>query len=59
VLNFRVLIDNQLQLGSDGRLALRTGPGLGFDFDEDQVARFAHRDGAGRPAVPWTVVEGS
>ena len=42
VLNFRRLVDRQLDL-RDGELLLPTGPGLGFDFDEDAVKKFADR----------------
>ncbi|MDQ2780852.1 MAG: mandelate racemase/muconate lactonizing enzyme family protein, partial [Pseudomonadota bacterium] len=38
VLNFRRLVDRQLE-HKDGRVVLRTGPGLGFDFDESAVAK--------------------
>lgn len=47
VLNFRRLINNQLQL-SDGRVVLRQSPGLGFEFDEQAVRRYG---GA------WTTVD--
>lgn len=40
VLNFRRLVDRQLEF-SDGELILPTEPGLGFDFDEDAVARYS------------------
>ncbi|MBM3566754.1 MAG: mandelate racemase/muconate lactonizing enzyme family protein, partial [Alphaproteobacteria bacterium] len=40
VLNFRRLIDRQLA-HKDGDLILPTGPGLGFDFDEKAVAKWA------------------
>ncbi|NUL46056.1 mandelate racemase/muconate lactonizing enzyme family protein [Cellulosimicrobium funkei] len=39
VLNFRDLIDRQLEI-KDGGLVLPTGPGLGFNFDEEAVERF-------------------
>ncbi len=39
VLNFRRLINNQLQL-RDGRVVLRQSPGLGFEFDEQAVHRY-------------------
>lgn len=39
VLNFRRLINNQLQL-RDGRVVLRQAPGLGFEFDERAVHRY-------------------
>jgi L-alanine-DL-glutamate epimerase-like enolase superfamily enzyme len=41
VLNFRRLVDTQLEIAPDGNLLLPTGPGLGFDFDEGALARFA------------------
>jgi len=50
VLNFRRLIDTQLQ-HQDGSLRLPTGPGLGFDFDEDAVKRYA----LDRPD-PWITI---
>lgn len=40
VLNFRKLIDTQLTF-SDGRLHLPRTPGLGFDFDEAALSRYA------------------
>jgi L-alanine-DL-glutamate epimerase-like enolase superfamily enzyme len=40
VLNFRRLIDGQLAF-ENGDLILRKGPGLGFDFDEKAVRRYA------------------
>jgi len=40
VLNFRRLVDHQLDV-QDGELLLPERPGLGFDFDEAAVARFA------------------
>ncbi len=40
VLNFRNLVDRQLKV-KDGELLLPTGPGLGFDFDEKAVKRWA------------------
>jgi L-alanine-DL-glutamate epimerase-like enolase superfamily enzyme len=40
VLNFRRLIDRQLEQ-RDGSLLLPTRPGLGFDFDEQAVKRYA------------------
>jgi len=45
VLNFRDLIDRQLQQ-ENGELLLPTAPGLGFDFDESAVSRYA--------TTPWT-----
>ena len=45
VLNFRKLIDRQLA-HRDGRVVLHQTPGLGFDFDEQAVARYGK----------WTVV---
>ena len=44
VLNFRRLLDRQLEV-RDGALVLHDGPGLGFDFDEDAVGRWATDDG--------------
>jgi L-alanine-DL-glutamate epimerase-like enolase superfamily enzyme len=46
VLNFRKLIDTQLSVLPGGRLALPSGPGLGFDFDEKALATFG--------AEPWS-----
>src|SRR5699024_6003855 len=40
VLNFRNLIDTQLEFAG-GRLKLPRTPGLGFDFDEQALARHA------------------
>jgi len=40
VLNFRRLVDRQLQF-KDGMLMLPTEPGLGFDFDEQALDRYA------------------
>jgi L-alanine-DL-glutamate epimerase-like enolase superfamily enzyme len=40
VLNFRRLIDRQLEC-KDGHLILHQTPGLGFDFDEPAVKRYA------------------
>jgi len=40
VLNFRRLIDRQLQ-HRDGNLILHRTPGLGFDFDEKTVRKYA------------------
>ena len=51
VLNFRRLIDRQLEAKS-GMLLLPTRPGLGFDFDEKAVARYALKDGES----PWKVL---
>lgn len=39
VLNFRRLIDRQLEQ-KDGRVVLHQTPGLGFDFDEKEVAKY-------------------
>jgi L-alanine-DL-glutamate epimerase-like enolase superfamily enzyme len=50
VLNFRRLIDTQLEC-RDGSLLLPTGPGLGYDFDEKAVQRYALN-----PQEPWTTV---
>ena len=44
VLNFRVLLDRQLEFTPEGRLRLPTGPGLGFEFDQAAVERFAVDD---------------
>jgi L-alanine-DL-glutamate epimerase-like enolase superfamily enzyme len=41
VFNFRKLIDTQLAIAPSGGLDLPTRPGLGFDFVEDALARFA------------------
>ncbi|EPC01445.1 racemase [Litchfieldella anticariensis FP35 = DSM 16096] len=40
VLNFRKLIDTQLEF-TEGRLRLPRTPGLGFDFDEAALTRYA------------------
>jgi L-alanine-DL-glutamate epimerase-like enolase superfamily enzyme len=50
VLNFRRLIDTQLKY-RDGSLLLPTGPGLGYDFDEKAVQRYALN-----PQEPWITV---
>ncbi len=50
VLNFRRLIDTQLE-HRDGSLLLPTGPGLGYDFDEKAVKRYALN-----PQEPWITV---
>jgi L-alanine-DL-glutamate epimerase-like enolase superfamily enzyme len=50
VLNFRRLIDTQLK-HKGGYLSLPKTPGLGFDFDEKAVKRYALN-----PAKPWTVI---
>jgi len=52
VLNFRRLIDTQLE-AKNGGLLLPTAPGLGFDFDEKAVARYALKDGKSA----WKVLE--
>jgi L-alanine-DL-glutamate epimerase-like enolase superfamily enzyme len=44
VLNFRRLIDTQLK-AKDGMLLLPETPGLGFEFDERALARYALEDG--------------
>jgi L-alanine-DL-glutamate epimerase-like enolase superfamily enzyme len=44
VLNFRRLIDTQL-VAKNGMLILPTAAGLGFNFDERAVARYALKDG--------------
>lgn len=51
VLNFRRLIDNQLK-HRNGNLILHQAPGLGFDFDEKAVKKYALA-----PAKPWTVIK--
>ena len=51
VLNFRRLIDRQLT-HRDGSLILHRTPGLGFDFDEKAVRKYA----LGR-TQPWTVIK--
>lgn len=40
VLNFKRLVNRQLEM-RDGNLLVPTGPGLGFEFDEDAVSRYA------------------
>ena len=50
VLNFRRLIDKQLE-HREGSLLLPTGPGLGYDFDEKAVRRYALN-----PQEPWITV---
>jgi L-alanine-DL-glutamate epimerase-like enolase superfamily enzyme len=52
VLNFRRLIDTQL-VQRQGMLVLPGTPGLGFDFDERAVARYAVPTGGS----PWIVLE--
>jgi L-alanine-DL-glutamate epimerase-like enolase superfamily enzyme len=44
VLNFKRLINRQLEM-RDGNLLVPTGAGLGFEFDEDAVKRYALGDG--------------
>lgn len=51
VLNFRRLIDTQLK-HKDGDLLLPTTPGLGFNFDEKAVKKYALDK-----AKPWTVIK--
>ncbi len=51
VLNFRRLIDKQLE-HKDGNLILHTTPGLGFNFDEKAVKKYALDR-----AKPWSVVK--
>jgi len=51
VLNFRRLIDRQLEV-QNGDLLLPKGPGLGFEFDERAVAKYAVD-----PAQPWTEIK--
>jgi L-alanine-DL-glutamate epimerase-like enolase superfamily enzyme len=50
VLNFRRLIDRQLA-HKDGDLILHQTPGLGFNFDEKAVKRYALEK-----AKPWSVI---
>ena len=38
VLNFRRLVDRQLEVGAGGELILHSGPGLGFDFEPNILA---------------------
>ena len=45
VLNFRRLVDRQLQF-ADGDVELHRDPGLGFDFDEEALTRYAIGGGA-------------
>jgi L-alanine-DL-glutamate epimerase-like enolase superfamily enzyme len=52
VLNFRRLIDTQLEQRK-GMLVLPRTPGLGFDFDEKAVGRYAVANGKS----PWTVLK--
>lgn len=47
VFNFGKLIDRQLKLDG-GDILLHSGPGLGFDFDEDALAQYL--------SGPWQVV---
>lgn len=51
VLNFRRLIDRQLK-HKDGNLILHQTPGLGFDFDEKVVKKYALDKGR-----PWTTLK--
>jgi L-alanine-DL-glutamate epimerase-like enolase superfamily enzyme len=51
VLNFRRLLDKQLQ-HRNGDLILHQTPGLGFNFDEKAVRKYALDQ-----AKPWTVVK--
>lgn len=51
VLNFRRLVDKQLA-HKDGNLILHKTPGLGFNFDEKAVQKYALDQ-----AKPWTVVK--
>ena len=51
VLNFRRLIDRQLP-HKDGHLILHTTPGLGFDFDEKAVSKYALDR-----AKPWAIIK--
>jgi L-alanine-DL-glutamate epimerase-like enolase superfamily enzyme len=51
VLNFRRLIDRQLEV-KDGELPLPQSPGLGFDFDQKALGKYALDS-----TNVWTVVE--
>jgi L-alanine-DL-glutamate epimerase-like enolase superfamily enzyme len=51
VLNFRRLVDTQLK-HKDGNLLLPQTPGLGFDFDEKAVKKYALEK-----AKPWTAIK--
>jgi L-alanine-DL-glutamate epimerase-like enolase superfamily enzyme len=51
VLNFRKLINRQLEV-QDGELMLPQTPGLGFEFDEKAVAKYALNQ-----AHPWTEIK--
>ena len=44
VLNFHRLVNRQLEF-RDGQLVVPTAPGLGFEFDDDAVQRYALGDG--------------
>lgn len=44
VLNFKRLVNRQLEM-RDGNLLVPTGPGLGFEFDDEAVTRYALGDG--------------
>ena len=52
VLNFRRLIDRQLEQ-ENGYIKLHQTPGLGFDFDEQAVARYSIAAGG----QPWMTLE--
>jgi len=51
VLNFRRLVDKQLQ-HKNGDLILHQTPGLGFNFEEKAVRKYA----LGK-AKPWTIIK--
>jgi len=51
VLNFRRLINHQLEV-KDGDLLLPKGPGLGFEFDEKAVKKYALNS-----SKPWTEIK--
>ena len=51
VLNFRKLLDRQLE-AKEGHLLLPQTPGLGFEFDEGAIAKFALN-----APLPWAVVQ--
>ncbi|HWO36293.1 MAG TPA: mandelate racemase/muconate lactonizing enzyme family protein [Candidatus Acidoferrum sp.] len=51
VLNFRKLLDRQLE-AKEGYLLLPQTPGLGFEFDDGAIAKFALN-----APLPWAVVQ--
>ena len=52
VLNFRRLVDKQLKVAA-GTLILPSSPGLGFGFDEREIARYALKEGG----AAWKVLK--